>query len=258
MFDKKFLNAYLDNLCHALEGNPGLYNMGLGAWTTFHMESILYPLAERLRPDGSGYAYKQQPCTEECRGNCYKNKGKCGYGTTWSQEYYRVDLGLYRYPDAQSGLWRPDYLIEHENAHFKLTAENGGYTIKKKGWFAEFIKLLPINCSGDGARVVISYSDLADSSAENPKAYEEFLLSVLGNETILPSLCERPILVLLGPSVSAVKKAQADFFYMMFEKNGTGWECESGFSQREDVLKIFCKLKAELQSGRLSEDSDRE
>lgn len=250
MFDRKFLDAYLDSWCNALKNAPSNYNMGLGAWTAFHMESILYPLAETLYPAGSDCAYKTKPC-KECREGCYKNEEKCGYGTTWSQEYYRVDLGLYRYPNVKNGLWVPDYLIEHENEHFKLKKENGDFKIKKKGWFGEFVKLLPVNCSSYGARVVISYSDFTSSGEENVDTYREFLLSVLENETVQPSLCERPILVLLGPSIDAVKKGRAkDFYFMMFEKNGQKWECDqdkSGFSDKADVKEIFRKLKEELK-----------
>lgn len=253
MFDKKFLDAYLDRWCKAVGVSPKqLYTMGFGAWTAFHMESILYPLAEALCPEGSKCGYKTKPCTEECRDDCSKNKEKCGYGTTWSQEYYRVDLGLYRYPNAENGLWAPDYLIEHENEHFKLVKENGEFKIKKKGWFGEFVKLLPINCSDYGARVIISYCGFEDKD-ENKATYEEYLLHVLNHETVKQTLCEKPILVLLGPSTDAVKQGRACSFYaMQFEKDGAEWKCERGFVkrddvEREDVKEIFRRMKEELK-----------
>ncbi len=247
MFDGKFLNAYLDRWCEAVGASPKLYTVGLTAWTAFHMESILYPLAEQLCPEGGGCAYKTKPCDKKCREDCYKNKGKCGYGTTWSQEYYRVDLGLYRYPDVKNGLWSPDYLIEHENEHFKLTEEDGEFQIKKKGWFGEFIKLLPVSCNDYGVRAIISYCAF-DKKEENVERYEKYLLRVLEHETVRSTLCAKPILVLLGPSTNAVKMGRAESFYAMrFEKDGQQWKCESGFVAREDVQEIFRRMREELK-----------
>lgn len=239
MFDKgKFLETYFAHWGKAMENNLQLYSSASKTWTAFHMEKILYPLAEKLSPKGSKDAYKRISC-ENCKKKCPSSS--CGHGETWSQEFYRVDFGLYRF--SEEGFWGPDFLIEHENQHFKFD-KNGD--IKNKGWFAEFLKLLPMNCSDYGARVIISYAGF--EGAETGESYREFLLRTLNdNEIVKSSLCHRPILVILGPSNSYIKKCKPDqplnFYFLSFDWDGQKWHDECGFIDNEKIGEIFRRIK---------------
>lgn len=240
MFDKeKFLKAYFAHWSKAMENNLQLYSSTSKIWTAFHMEKILYPLAEELSPKGDVRAYKRISCED-----CKKNKcpsGSCGHGETWSQEFYRVDLGLYRF--SEEGFWSPDFLIEHENQHFKFDKHG---KIKNKGWFAEFLKLLPMNCSDYGARVIISYADF--EGAETGDHYREFLLRTLNeNEIVKSSLCYRPILIILGPSNRYIKTCKPNqplnFYFLSFDWDGQKWLDECRFIDDEKIGEIFKRIQ---------------
>ena len=188
-------------------------------WTDFHMERILYPFAEKL-------GYKRQTCSScdisKSNFNYKCNNSKCGYYSTWQKEYYKVDFSLYTHSEENEPVWCVDYYIEHENAHFILNENK--YQSAHKGWLDEFNKLLPLKCSDTGARVIISYADLEES---NLSSIVEYLKSNLKNDIIKQSLVERPILIILAPSNSYIKKHErsAEFTFILFEHNSDGWKC---------------------------------
>lgn len=211
---KKFCQTYFDCWVKAMsDGANEKYNLNSEAWTAFHMKQILYPFAESLDIREIKYKYSSCPKIHEVGRECPKNC-KCGYGDTWAQEYYRVDFSMYYHPETYK--WCVDFFIEHENAHFEI--KDGKVT--KKGWLDEFNKLLPLNCSDLGARVIISYDNFKDI-----KNKILFLENILTNKDSIArqSLVNKPILIILGPAISNIKSnPSTDFFIIEFKyENGT-------------------------------------
>ena len=214
-----FPHLYIGKRC--VDNIENRNKAGIKAWTDFHMEKILYPLITRLK-------YKTNPC-DECAShneeNDYKcKKTRCGYGATWQREYYKVDLSLYTY--GEKWMWRADYFIEHENETFILPAENQK---EQQGWLGEFNKLCPLKCSKNGAKVIISYSDL---DAVNISNIIKYLCTNLDNETTKESLTDSPILIILAPTVGYIKRAKKQdfdiiFTFILFEKKNGTWICTS-------------------------------
>ncbi|MCH5164347.1 MAG: hypothetical protein J1F36_04955, partial [Clostridiales bacterium] len=144
----------------------------------------------------------------------------CMYEKSWAQEYYRVDLSLYYYPENEIG-WCPDFFIEHENEHFEIDTNR---TIKNKGWYGEFIKLLPLKCSDLGAKVIISYDDF-----KNLTNKVDFLCKVLNSEDSIcrQSITDTPILIILGPSNKTIKEdSDVDFKIVLFTCKNGKWDCK--------------------------------
>lgn len=206
------------------ETNEGL----LKGWTDFHMRKILYVLAEEL----GGYKYKTKSCghNDECTKCEHHEYGtreyRCDYGKGWQQEYYNVDLLLSKYQldsDSNVGKWCNDFYIEHENAHFRLHKDDAN-KVQKKGWFDEFNKLLPLNTSDDGMRVIISYDDF-DMVEEKGK----FLLEHLNDPNSLTqkSIVKKPILVILAPSINAINSGEDKWcFHILLFTFDNEWKCD--------------------------------
>ncbi|MDE5601160.1 MAG: hypothetical protein K2J16_01530 [Clostridia bacterium] len=248
---EKFCTIYFDCWKKAMESEEGQYkyrgkkydDVGLlKAWTDFHMKNILYKLAEELcylhKKEGDK-KYKTHSC-QECK-NCTKEKGGCGYGESWQQEYYKVDLLLSNYQGR--GNWCNDFYIEHENDHFRLDKKN---KIDKQGWYYEFDKLLPLNTSKDGMRVIISYDDF-NFDYDRIEDKERYLLEHLNdkNSVIQESIVKRPILVILAPSNKAINnnKENRCFHMLLFTFENNEWKSYKDCYSNEAIKKIFDEVK---------------
>lgn len=200
--NETFVNTYLQCWVKAFS-NPEMARAWHGAhdWTVEHMNKVLYPLAKKL-----GYCDKQcEYCCSsinesdtECKPNCKM------YGTNLQQEYYKVDFSLYD-SKGDDG-WSLDYAIEHENAAFELKDDK---TVKYSGWFNEFMKLLPLNCAN--ARVIIGYDEFL---GENGSKFEEKLdkcMSRLKSEAVIPSLVQKPIILIIFPYTEAMRKKVKEY-----------------------------------------------
>ncbi|MDE6302752.1 MAG: hypothetical protein K2M36_04100, partial [Clostridia bacterium] len=223
---ENFCKTYFNCWEKAMESEEGQYkyrgkkydDVGLlKAWTDFHMKNILYKLAEELsyfHKEEGNKKYKTHSCQDLDCANCKKEKGDCGYGTSWQQEYYKVDLLLCEHQGA--GNWCNDFYIEHENAHFKLKKDDVGnvQVHNMYGWFDEFNKLLPLKTSENGMRVIIAYDDF--DMVEEKKQY--LLDKQLNNKDNLihKSIVECPILVILAPSNKAINNDKHYFELMLF------------------------------------------
>lgn len=173
----------------------------LHSWTIKHMANVLYPMAEKL-----GY-------------------GKNSYGTTIQQEYYRVDFTLYGY--YEEAVWTLDYAIEHENAEFELRADG---SLKQKGWYDEFAKLLPLKCAG--GRVIIGYDEFTDEFYGKINK----CLSLLNDSRIQPSLTDSPIALIIFPRSEYISKGNFNnglIHLIEFYKNQSHkiWEINSEFEK---------------------------
>jgi len=194
-FCKRYLNCWLNAM---LDENGELLNAWHGQWTDAHMNKVLYPLA--------------------------KLYGHTTYGEDIQKEYYRVDFTVYTH--YEDSVWTLDYAIEHENARFELD----GKAIKKKGWFDEFAKMLPLKCTG--ARVIIGYDTFNSTEAFDHKV--KFCKDLLNNDKIKNSLAECPILLIIFPLTKYIKKgnfSESLIHLIRFYKNESNgvWETDSEF-----------------------------
>ena len=238
-----FCNAYFHCWTEAMrEDAAAKYSISSKAWTAFHMEQVLYPLAETLNTR-EDYRYKTKKCPEQVTGACPKHCN-CNYETSWAKEYYRVDFSLYYYPDKYN--WCADFYIEHENAHFELQKDG---SVKKQGWLGEFYKLLPLKCSDIGARVIISYD-----SFSNLKSKINYLCNSLNDRSSIcrQSLANSPILIILGPSLATVKNAATtDFRIITFTCQDDNWSAEcrtlEELTGNSEVKNIFATMRANLK-----------
>ena len=218
------------------------YSLSSKAWTAFHMEQILYPFAETLNAR-EGYHYKTKKCPTNAAGTCPRNCN-CNYETSWAKEYYRVDFSLYYYPNNYN--WCADFFIEHENAHFELR-EDG--SVKQQGWLGEFMKLLPLKCSDIGARVIISYDSFVN--LDNKINYLCRMLNDT-NSICRQSLANSPILIILGPTLSTIRKTTAtDFRIITCTCQNEKWRVECNTLENvignDDIKQIFSNMHAYLK-----------
>ena len=219
----------------------------LKGWTDFHMKKILYKLAEGLtfEKNDKPECYKKKEC-EDITIHCHKCscKTECGYGESWQKEYYKVDLLLSEYQldsNSNAGKWCNDFYIEHENAHFKLY-KNDANKVQQNGWFGEFNKLLPLNTSDDGMRVIISYDDF-DMIKEKKTFLENHLND--SNSLTQKSIVKQPILVILAPSNKAINIGEDNWcFHILLFTFDNEWKCDYEKPYADEVIKnIFEQIK---------------
>ncbi len=182
----KFCKDYMDIWIRAMNTESELLSSWRGShlngWTKAHMKYVLYKLAEE-------YHYKNGEDRED------------GYATSYQKEYYRVDFTMYSHYDEPC-CWTLDYAIEHENDEFELNNDTK-YSIKHKGWFDEFAKLLPLKCAK--ARVIISYDYFTAFDKKLEKCRE-----LLKCDNIQPSLADSPILLIIFPRTKQIEKICED------------------------------------------------
>lgn len=197
-FCGEYLNAWIEAMN---DEDKVLLNSwhGLHSWTDAHMANVLYPLAKKL-----GYANK--------------------YGTGFQKEYYRVDFTLYDY--FEQSVWTLDFAIEHENAEFELESDN---SIKYKGWYDEFAKLLPLKCAN--SRVIIGYDCFTDNFEKKIKKCRDLLI----NPNIQASLSDGSILLIIFPRTNYIRKCKYEnglIHIVHFYKNGNNWDIEKNFENK--------------------------
>lgn len=199
-FCKRYLNCWLNAM---LDKNSELLNEWHGNWTDAHMQKVLYPLARLY--------------------------GHTTYGYDIQKEYYRVDFTVYtHYGNSVCTL---DYAIEHENARFELD----GNTIKNKGWFDEFAKLLPLKCTG--ARVIIGYDNF--ESVDTFKHKIKFCTDLLNNDKIANSIADCPVLLIIFPLTKYIKKrdfSEPLIHLVRFYKNDSNGVWETDIDFENDIL----------------------
>lgn len=204
----KFASAYMQTWLDAMENDgmqmPSKWH-NAHEWTVAHMANVLYPLTAKLD---------------------YENK----YGTTVQKEYYRVDFSMYTY--FEQSTWKLDYAIEHENAEFALYSGDG--SVRKKGWFDEFAKLLPLKCAK--SRVIIGY----DTFGSQFSAKLDKCLGLLNDKRIQASVTDSPILLIIFPYTDYVKSND--------HKNGmlhiVGFENTNGTWRMNELTDSVCDEQA--------------
>ncbi len=256
---ENFCNTYFDCWKNAVNSEEGITKYkgikdtktsdgkptgALKVWTDFHMKEILYKLAETLtfEKNDKPEVYKKGEKCEDITIHCHKCscKTKCGYGESWQKEYYKVDFLLSNYNGV--GNWCNDFYIEHENAHFRLY-NNDANKVQQNGWFSEFNKLLPLNTSDDGMRVIISYDDF-DMIKEKKTFLENHLND--SNSLTQKSMVKKPILVILAPSIKAIKGGEDNWcFHIMLFTFDKEWKCDyEKYSDEDKKIKgIFEQIK---------------
>lgn len=193
-FCTKYLQAWLNAMLDKDEELMSAW-FGLHKWTKVHMDKVLYPLALDLG---------------------YNNK----YGTSFQKEYYRVDFTLYNY--YEQSIWTLDYAVEHENEEFELGDNN---SIKSKGWFDEFAKLLPLKCAK--ARVIIGYDLFKDKEAFIKKIKR--CADLLNDKRIKDSIADGSIFLIVFPRTSYIKSINCSnglLHIVHFYKDNAEWKTE--------------------------------
>lgn len=183
----EFCKNYIKTWLGKMEGDVNLSNRrswhNSSEWTIKHL-TILYDLAR-----GLGYILDDE---------------KQSYGCSVQQEYYRVDFTLYNH--IKDSYWNLDYAIEHENEKYYIKKNK----LKKKGWFDEFAKLLPLKCRN--SRVIIGYEYFYE---EGEEYYEECnsikrkiknCEDLLNNKEVQQSMANSPILLILFPNTEKMRK----------------------------------------------------
>ncbi len=217
-FCTEYLNIWIDAMCN--ENSELLCSWhDSSKWTAYHMKEVLYPLAENLG----------------CNGNVYVESVQ--------QEYYRVDFTIYNY--FEQSVWTLDYAIEHENVGFELQ-KNG--SIKHKGWYDEFAKLLPLKCAK--ARVIIGYDSFTELFYEKIKKCR----NLLNDERVQPSLADSPILLIIFPRTNYINKGEFNnglIHLVRFYKEENGWDIDCDFENEvcnaemlNNLRKVYAKIGA--------------
>lgn len=229
-FCKNYLTAWLDAILTENFDAPNEWYTS-SKWTSVHMTNVLFCLAEKL-------GYRKTDCAEHKNNcpiyeHCEKKKDSC-YGVYMQQEYYRVDFTLYNL--YQNGYWTLDYAIEHENAKFRLEKDN---TIKAKGWFAEFTKLLPLKCAK--SRAVICYDDFRDKMDLNKKL--SHCLNWLRKSEMQSAIADSQIILIIFPLTHYMKRERYDnglLRIVEFTKINDVW------TMQDNLEEYLCDTKTEL------------
>lgn len=218
----KFAKDYLECWTEAVIEHDGAAKWrNRKNWTCFHEKNVLVPMADKINAQaGQEEMHEVEP------------------PEVMEKEYYRIDFIFYRYIDRSRYFWTLDYAIEHENQEFDANGE----TIKEKGWFDEFCKLIPIKCTK--ARVIIGY-DSFDAETDNRL---ERCVDMLKAHESYNDITDTPILLFLFPGTKYIKEQVGKGYpngtvhVVLFTKQSGTWGYEDLFAKMSEHKILESKL----------------